>query len=70
LIIHTGQPAFRNRIWESPYGCNAITRTLNAQALLGLPLINRTGRVVGAMTFADMADADRFTARDLTQGPC
>jgi PAS domain S-box-containing protein len=68
LIIHTGQPAFRNRIWESPYGCNAITRTLNAQALLGLPLINRTGRVVGAMTFADMADADRFTARDLTQG--
>jgi PAS domain S-box-containing protein len=68
LIIHTGQPAFRNRIWESPYGCNDITRTLNAQALLGLPLINRTGRVVGAMTFADMADADRFTARDLTQG--
>lgn len=68
LIIHTGQPAFRNRIWESPYGCHDITRTLNAQALLGLPLINRTGRVVGAMTFADMADADRFTARDLTQG--
>jgi PAS domain S-box-containing protein len=68
LIIHTGQPAFRNRIWESPYGCNGITRTLNAQALLGLPLINRTGRVVGAMTFADMEDADRFTTRDLTQG--
>jgi PAS domain S-box-containing protein len=68
LIIHTGQPAFRNRIWESPYGGNDITRTLNAQALLGLPLINRTGRVVGAMTFADMEDADRFTRRDLTQG--
>ena len=68
LIIHTGQPAFRNRIWDSPYGYSAIARTLNAQALLGLPLINRTGRVVGAMTFADMEDADRFTARDLTQG--
>jgi PAS domain S-box-containing protein len=68
LIIHTGQPAFRNRIRESPYGCNGITRTLNAQAILGLPLINRTGRVVGAMTFADMEDADRFTTRDLTQG--
>ena len=64
LIINTGQPAFRNRIWESPYR----SRTLNAQALLGLPLINRTGRVVGAMTFADLEDADRFTGRDLTQG--
>ena len=68
LIINTGQPAFRNRIWDSPYGYSAIARTLNAQALLGLPLINRTGWVVGAMTFADMEDADRFTARDLTQG--
>jgi PAS domain S-box-containing protein len=68
LIIHTGHPAFRNRISESLCACNAVTSTLNAQALLGLPLINRTGRVVGAMTFADMEDADRFTARDLTQG--
>ena len=68
LIIRTGQPAFCNRIWESPYGGNAITRTLSVQALLGLPLINRTGQVVGAMTFADVEDADRFTARDLTQG--
>jgi PAS domain S-box-containing protein len=68
LIIRTGQPTFRNRIRESPYGRNAITRTLNAQALLGLPLIDRTGRVVGAMTFADMEDPERFTERDLTQG--
>jgi PAS domain S-box-containing protein len=68
LIIHTGKPAFHNRIRESPYGYDATVRTLNAQALLGLPLINRTGRVVGAMTFADVEDADRFTARDLTQG--
>jgi PAS domain S-box-containing protein len=68
LIIHTAHPAFRNRIGESSYACNAITRTLNAQALLGLPLINRTGRVVGAITFADMEDPDRFTVRDLTQG--
>jgi PAS domain S-box-containing protein len=68
LIIHSSQPAFRNRIWESPYGRHTITRTLNAQALLGLPLIDRTGRVVGAMTFADTEDPERFTARDLTQG--
>jgi PAS domain S-box-containing protein len=64
LIINTGQPAFRNRLGESLYS----SRTLNAQALLGLPLINRTGRVVGAMTFADLEDADRFTTRDLSQG--
>jgi PAS domain S-box-containing protein len=68
LIIDTGRPAFCNRICESPYGSSPIARTLNAQAFLGLPLINRVGRVVGAMTFADMEDAERFTARDLTQG--
>ena len=68
LIIRTGQPTFRNRIWESPYGRNAITHALNAQALLGLPLIDRTGRVVGAITFADMEDPERFSERDLTQG--
>ena len=68
LIIRTGQPSFRNRIWESPYGRNVITHTLNAQALLGLPLIDRMGRVVGAITFADMEDPERFSERDLTQG--
>jgi PAS domain S-box-containing protein len=68
FIIHSCQPAFRNRIWESAYGRNPITRTLNAQALLGLPLIDRTGWVVGAMTFADVEDPERFTERDLTQG--
>ncbi len=68
LVICTGQPTFRNRIRESAYGHNAITRTLNAQALLGLPLIDRTGRVVGAITFADMETPERFSERDLTQG--
>jgi PAS domain S-box-containing protein len=67
-IIRTGRPAYHNRIWESPYGYLTVSETLNAQALLGLPLINRTGRVVGAMTFAEMEDANRFTLRDLTQG--
>ncbi|MGH8066135.1 MAG: PAS domain S-box protein [Candidatus Entotheonellia bacterium] len=68
LIIRTGQPTFRNRIWESPYGRNPITHSLNARALLGLPLIDRTGRVVGAITFADTEDPERFTERDLIQG--
>jgi PAS domain S-box-containing protein len=68
MIIRTGRPAFNNWVQESPYGLNAVTRTLRARALLGLPLIGRTGRVVGALTFADMEDPERFTERDLTQG--
>ena len=68
LIIHTAHPAFRNQILESPYGCHVMTQSLNAQALLRLPLINRTEPVVGAITFADMEAPDRFTAHDLTQG--
>jgi PAS domain S-box-containing protein len=68
MIIRTGQPIFRNWVQESPYGLNTITRTLKARALLGFPLIDRTGRVVGALTFADTEDPERFTERDLTQG--
>ena len=68
LIVRTGQSTFRNRIRESPFGGNTITRSLNAQALLGLPLVDRTGRIVGAITFADMQNPERFTKRDLTQG--
>jgi PAS domain S-box-containing protein len=68
LIIRTGRPAFSNRVQEGVYGLNPITRHLRAQALLGLPLIDRTGRVVGAMMFADAEDPARFTERDLTQG--
>jgi PAS domain S-box-containing protein len=68
LIIRTGQPAFSNRVQERVYGLNPITRHLRAQALLGLPLIDRTGRVVGAMMFADSENPARFTERDLTQG--
>jgi PAS domain S-box-containing protein len=58
----------RNQVQTSPYGHHVITRTLNAQAVLGLPLIDRTGRVVGAMMFADMENPERFSERDLTQG--
>jgi PAS domain S-box-containing protein len=68
LIACTGQGAFKNRVQESPYGRHIITRTLQAQAVLGFPLIHRTGRVVGAMTFADTENPERYTERDLTQG--
>ena len=68
MIIRTGQPAFSNRVRERVYGLNPLTRHLRAQALLGLPLIDRTGQVVGAMVFADNEHPARFTERDLTQG--
>jgi PAS domain S-box-containing protein len=68
LVIRTGRAAFRNRVQESPDGRQVVTDPLNAQAMLGLPLIDRTGRVVGAMTFADTENPERFTERDLTQG--
>jgi PAS domain S-box-containing protein len=68
MIIRTGQPAFSNHVREKIYGLNPLTRRLRAQALLGLPLIGRTGQVVGAMVFADNEHPARFTDRDLTQG--
>jgi PAS domain S-box-containing protein len=67
-IIRSGQPAFCNHVQASRYGQNVVTRSLGAQALFGLPLIDRTGRVVGAMTFAATDDPQRFSERDLTQG--
>jgi PAS domain S-box-containing protein len=68
LIVRTRQPAFSNQVQERVYGLNPLARHLQARALLGLPLIDRTGRVVGAMTFADTENPERFTERDLTQG--
>jgi PAS domain S-box-containing protein len=68
MIIRTGQPGFSNHVRERVYGLNPLTRRLRAQALLGLPLIGRTGQVAGAMVFADNEHPARFTERDLTQG--
>jgi PAS domain S-box-containing protein len=67
-IIRTGQPAFSNRVQETPFGAHPITHSLQAEAVLGLPLVARTGRVVGCMTFADTENPERFTDHDLTQG--
>ncbi len=68
LIVRTGQGAFQNRVQESPYSRHVLTRSLQAQAVLGFPLIDRTGRVVGAMTFANTENPERYSERDLTQG--
>ena len=43
-------------------------RHLGAQALLVLPLVHRTGRVIGALVFADVENTYRFSERDLAQG--
>ncbi|MBI3325107.1 MAG: PAS domain S-box protein, partial [Nitrospinae bacterium] len=66
--IRTGQPTFTNRVQESPLGILTMPRALGTQAILGLPLVQRTGSVMGAMTFADAENPERFTELDLTQG--
>lgn len=67
-ILRTGEPAFSNRVQESPFGAHPITHSLRVQAVLGVPLVARTGRIVGCMTFADTENAGRFTEHDLRQG--
>jgi PAS domain S-box-containing protein len=67
-IIRTGEPAFINRMPETPYRVHPIARALKTQALLGLPLVARTDQVVGAIVFVDTENRERFTERDLTQG--
>lgn len=66
--IPTGQPAFYNRLQESPFADHPISRALRPQALLALPLRNRTGRLTGLLGFADTENPERFTEQDLTQG--
>lgn len=66
--IRTGRPTFQNRVQESLFATHPIPLPVRREALLGLPLINRTGSVHGALTFADMEHPNRFTERDLIQG--
>ncbi len=66
--IRTGQASFANRVQEDPLGALLIPQALRAQAILGLPLVHRSGSVVGALTFDDTQNPDRFSERDLTQG--
>jgi PAS domain S-box-containing protein len=66
--IRTGQPAFCNRVRESPYGAHSFIQTFRPQAVLALPLCQRTGGVLGCLEFVETEDPERFTAQDLTQG--
>jgi len=67
-IINLGQPAYVNRVPESPIAAWPISQALQPQALLGLPLRDRSGRVAGAMIFASTDASACFTERDLSQG--
>jgi PAS domain S-box-containing protein len=66
--IRTGQPAFCNQIQEKPLAQHPLYQILRPQALLALPLIHRKGDVVGALSFGDAVNPERFTERDLLQG--
>ncbi len=66
--IRTRQPMFINRLTSSSFNRHPIAQTLGAQALLVLPLMHRTGRVIGALSFADVENPNRFSDRDLVQG--
>jgi PAS domain S-box-containing protein len=66
--IRTRQPMFVNCLASSSFKLHPIARALGAQALLVLPLVHRSGRVIGALVFADEENAHRFSERDLVQG--
>jgi|GEM_PF-1226001 len=66
--LRTGKPLFRNQIAETTVDTHPLTSTLRSKALLGLPLVDRLGRTIGALSFGDTKNADRFAERDLQQG--
>jgi len=67
-VIHSRQPRFCNRVSESPHATHPIVEAFGGQALLGLPLVSRTGHVLGALVCGDAHNPERFAARDLQQG--
>ncbi|HSF34210.1 MAG TPA: GAF domain-containing protein [Candidatus Tectomicrobia bacterium] len=66
--MRMGQPTFCNQIQETPLAIHPLCQVLRPQALLALPLLHRRGQVVGALSFADASDSERFTERDLLEG--
>lgn len=66
--IRSGQPLFCNRLQEQPGRAPMSAQALGVKALLILPLIHRTGRVIAAMAFGDYDDPERFSEEDRMQG--
>jgi PAS domain S-box-containing protein len=67
-VIRTGQPIFCNQIQKTPLAKHPLYQILQPQALLALPLIQRRHDVVGALSFGDADNPERFTERDLVRG--
>jgi PAS domain S-box-containing protein len=66
--IRTGQPTICNQIQHKPLATHPLNKTLRPEAMLALPLMHRKGDVVGALSFADAVNPERFTERDLVRG--
>jgi PAS domain S-box-containing protein len=67
-VIRTGQPAFCNQVQQKPLATHPLSQLLHPQALLAVPLIQPKGDVVGALSFADAVNPERFSERDLIRG--
>ncbi|HEX9869434.1 MAG TPA: GAF domain-containing protein [Candidatus Tectomicrobia bacterium] len=66
--IRTGQPTFCNHIQQKPLATHPLSQVFHPQALLAVPLMSRNGDVVGAFSFADAINPERFSERDLVRG--
>src|SRR5262249_30321203 len=66
--IRSRQPLFHNHVQQSRFASQPLNQALEVKALLALPLIARTGQVIGILSFCDSEYADRFTELDLRQG--
>jgi PAS domain S-box-containing protein len=66
--IRSRQPLFCNRLRERPGSAPTLSEALRVEALLVLPLIHRTGRVIAAMAFGDGDDPEHFSEEDRVQG--
>jgi PAS domain S-box-containing protein len=65
--IRTGQATFCNHIQQKPLATHPLNQVLHPQALLAVPIIQPKGDVVGALSFADAIDPERFSERDLVR---
>jgi len=66
--IRSRQPLCHNHVQQSRFASQPLNQALEVKALLALPLIARTGQVIGILSFCDSENAERFTELDLRQG--
>lgn len=67
-VARTGQAALCNHMQQAAFGRHPMTHILGGQASLGIPLLGRTGVVLGMLDFMDTQCPDRFSALDVEQG--